>query len=378
MAKNASQTSESISDKIIFDLPATVDVEFSAALRTVLVEASTTSWEFWFGLLEAFNEHEGHSKVSSVYKTEDGFNLGIWVAKQRGDKDGLSSERIKRLDALGFFWDDVWKQNYNAMKSYAEKHGSIHVPYDYVVKEGHKLAQWRASQLRDQSQLSDEKKTLLGQIPEWTWDSFHDVLWESRYIHLQNYIMENGHSCPPATYKNSDGQPVGNWVRIQKRYKQRLSLTQVRKLEEISDWTWYGSKSDDLWQGGLNELKKFEMDFGHVNVQFLFKSEDGYNLGQWISDVRKRYSKGQLSVDRIESLQRFNGWVWNSHDARWMEKYQKIKEFQKREGHCLVPQKWKEDGESLGSWVSSQRAARQSMQPERLEKLDALGFIWNA
>ena len=43
MAKNANQSQRSISDKVIFDIPATVGVEFSSALRTVLVEACTTS-----------------------------------------------------------------------------------------------------------------------------------------------------------------------------------------------------------------------------------------------------------------------------------------------------------------------------------------------
>ena len=75
MAKNASQSRERISGKIIFDIPATVDVEFSSALRTVLVEVCTASWEFWFGLLEQFKEREGNCRVLNVHKEGD-FTLG--------------------------------------------------------------------------------------------------------------------------------------------------------------------------------------------------------------------------------------------------------------------------------------------------------------
>ncbi len=88
MAKNASQSSKSISDKVIFDIPATVDVGFSSALRTVLVEASTASWEFWFGLLEEFKEREGHCRVPKRHKEGD-FNLGSWIGTQRKAKTRL-------------------------------------------------------------------------------------------------------------------------------------------------------------------------------------------------------------------------------------------------------------------------------------------------
>jgi hypothetical protein len=42
------------SDKIVFDLPTTITHQFETALKTKIIESTTASWEFWFGLLESF------------------------------------------------------------------------------------------------------------------------------------------------------------------------------------------------------------------------------------------------------------------------------------------------------------------------------------
>lgn len=376
LAKNASQAHEQISDKIIFDMPLSVDVEFSSALRTILVEASTESWEFWFGLLETFREREGHCLIP-VSHVERGFSLGKWAAHQRSTKLLLDKKRYERLQEIGFVWDNfnaLWEQNYIALKAYAVKNGTIHVPHDYISENGLKLAQWRAIQLRTRDKLPEEKVLLLESIPGWTWSTFFDELWEKRLLQLVKYSEENGHGRPPATYKTDDRQPLGNWVVTQRKYKSRLSDEQISKLEAIPGWTWV--VNEDRWEVGIAELIKFENEFGHVNVPFSFKSQNGHSLGQWVSDLRKKYSRNQLPSDRIETLEKLNGWAWSVFDVRWEEKFQKLKKFRDREGHCKVPQKWKEDGESLGSWVGSQRAARLTMPPERARRLDELGFDW--
>ena len=140
MAKNASQTRESISDKIIFDMPVSVDAEFSSALRTVLVEASTESWEFWFGLLEQFKEAKGHCRVPKKLKLV-GFNLGSWVQNQRSSQDSMSPERKQRLDDIGFVWDsltEAWEEGFSKLLQFKELEGHFRIPKPYCQSQSNK------------------------------------------------------------------------------------------------------------------------------------------------------------------------------------------------------------------------------------------------
>ena len=68
--------------KIVFDLPTSVNEEFAQSLRAHLVEQTTKSWMFWYGLLETFVKEHGHCRVVRDYKTGDGYQLG-WVHNQR-------------------------------------------------------------------------------------------------------------------------------------------------------------------------------------------------------------------------------------------------------------------------------------------------------
>jgi predicted helicase len=59
--------------KVAVELPAHVEKSIGGVLRTHLVERATESWNFWFGLLEAFVEREGHARVALDHVTKSGY-----------------------------------------------------------------------------------------------------------------------------------------------------------------------------------------------------------------------------------------------------------------------------------------------------------------
>lgn len=62
----------------------------------------------------------------------------------------------------------------------------------------------------------------------------------------------------------------------------------------------------------------------------------------------------------------------------WEEMYQRLVLYKQEHGDCLVPNRYKPD-KQLGSWVSTQRrnyCKGKGMSPDRIDRLEALGFVW--
>jgi len=75
------------------------------------------------------------------------------------------------------------------------------------------------------------------------------------------------------------------------------------------------------------------------------------------------------------------------NDAKWESKLELLRQYKKDKGDCLVPVGFKVHGENLGGWVHNQRVAFRKFQEdgqsttitqERIDKLNAVGFVWNS
>ena len=83
-------------DKIIFDLPKEIDVDFASSLTIRLVEATSESWNYWYGELIKFKEKNGNCLVRKYHQEYE--KLYKWIMTQRNYKKSnkLNIKREKK------------------------------------------------------------------------------------------------------------------------------------------------------------------------------------------------------------------------------------------------------------------------------------------
>jgi superfamily II DNA or RNA helicase len=289
--------------KIVIDVPTSVDTNFSSALRTHLVEQTTASWYFWYGLLEEYKKEFGDCEVPSNYKTKDGFRLGGWLISKRQRQNQDLPERKKLLDDLGFIWDpkdQLWKDAFKALVAYKKEFGDCLVPVSYKTKAGLTLGNWARVQRQNQD-LPNERKKLLDDLG-FIWDQI-DQLWKEAFKALVAYKKEFGDCLVPARYKTKNGLGLGTWVSSQ-RSNPILSPERKKLLDDL-DFIW--DPMDRFWKEAFKALIAYKKEFGNCAVPQSYKTKDGLALGTWVANQRKSQ---KLSPERKKQLDDL-GFIWN-------------------------------------------------------------------
>ncbi|WP_163720926.1 DEAD/DEAH box helicase [Mycolicibacterium psychrotolerans] len=344
-------------------------------------------WEEGFNHLLAYVAERGTSRVPFGYRSPDGMRLGQWINMQRNAYAAgtLADDRRERLEHLtGWTWNarlQLWEDGYAALCRYVQQTGSASVPYDGVF-EGFTLGKWVTTQRRAYTagKLSKERQERLLRLPGWVWDAI-DEQWEAGFIHLLKWVESTGSSAKlPRNYLDAtDGYGLGNWVAVQRQFFKRGKLDPARRkrLESVPDWSW--DPKSDAWDLKFDVLAQYVAKHGDSRVPPDCDFQ-GVRLDMWCRSQRAACARGSLSESRRRRLDELPGWVWDAFDAQWESAFESLLAFVEREGTSLVPQSHREDGFSLGGWVTQQRSqrAKGELRAERQGRLEELpGWSWD-
>ena len=335
----------------------------------------SAQWEKGFDALKVFREKEGHCFVGRATVIA-GFKLGHWVNIQRTNKMRLTPDRIKRLEDLGFSWDartDQWEEAFAALEKFGKENGHLNVGKD-IMAGGMKLNSWviRQRQFKNKGKISPLQIKRLNSIG-FSWDPRTES-WERAFTAFVKFHDREKHCIVPDKH-TENGIQLGSWISVQRLIKKKgkLAHERVRRMNNLG-FVW--DVLSEQWEQAFSAAKKFYKREKHWDIPD-DHIEDGVKIGNWVGVQRGARNKGRLSQDRLMRLDAV-GFSWDPRSQKWEMRFKLLEQFQKREGHCRVPQGLKIDKLNLGSWVNHLRMAKKKgkLTPERIMRLDGLSFTW--
>lgn len=330
------------------------------------IENLGSSWDEWFGLLGAFVEREGHSRVLPKYQSEDGYRLGQWVNSQRSNKDSLTVERKSRLETLtGWSWEprkEKWKERFSELLTYKVQHGNVNIATD----PSNELWVWMRKQRQSgkAGTLPEEKLLRLNEIG-FDWDP-RAAQWDEMFNELLSYKEQHGDVNVPDEWST----PLGTWVGKQRASKRSGKLSDDR-LHRLADVGFAWDANESRWEARYGELRAYREKHGDVNIPHDRNSE----LWRWVSTQRIFKKRGKLPTDKIRRLDDID-FIWDFSDFQWELRFNDLLAYRAYHGNVNVSQS---ESTGLGAWANTQRSAKKSggISDERIYRLNELGFIWD-
>ena len=338
-------------------------------------------WEEMAQAWETFCEKQGHGMVPPGWPENP--PLADWVVRQRRDflAGRLTEARITRLNARAFVWDPeekAWQEMWHALAAFHAKEGHCHIPEDTGT-----LARWVHDQRRAGAPrragraLKPQRRAQLDTLG-FVWDP-EEARWEALFVALQNFRTEHNHCIVPAkwpenTPHSADGKSLSRWVTTLRKARAKGTLSDER-VQRLTDLGFVWDAKAVFWEEMFVALTEFRDRHGNCLVPETY--EENSPLAWWVATQRKAYKSGQLEPERISRLNDL-GFFWDPLEAHWYEMFQALLRYREHHGHCLITRDGPKDPK-LETWAATQRQARMrgNLSQVRIERLDALGFLWD-
>jgi hypothetical protein len=197
--------------------------------------------------------------------------------------------------------------------------------------------------------------------------------WGAMVAALTAFKNEHGHCrvpLHPAEYR-----AIGMWL-IDVRRRKRSGLLDSGRIQQLDALGVLWEPRNQKWEEMFAELVAYRAQYGDCNVPAYWSENP--KLASWVQTQRANRRLSTLAQDRLERLDKI-GFVWMRGEEAWESKYSALVEYQRANGHCLVPTQSKDDQASLGHWVRTMRGKKRQgkLSEERIRRLEELGFSWD-
>ncbi|CAG9185999.1 hypothetical protein LMG32289_06201 [Cupriavidus pampae] len=198
--------------------------EISDVLRPVVVDDLSDKWEAGYELARQRAERFGscNAMLDETWPPEDpsGFRLGAWLRMQRDGKTGrlpwLTTERIRRLEAIGMIWelnDARWHAVCDAVIAHMKSHGTPVIPPKAMFELNGTttdLNDWAVKQRRrhKSGKLPSDKVEKLSRAG-FCWDPMNEKF-ERGFVAATAYFQEHGDCNASAAVVMTDSWERGS------------------------------------------------------------------------------------------------------------------------------------------------------------------------
>ncbi len=261
-----------------------------------------------------------------------------------------------------------WQELFTKLRYFWQVYGHCNVPHPW--KEDSILSQWVVNLRQAHTRLPRELRLALDELG---FDFTPTVTWDTFYGQLEAFYKQHGHLHVSGKQREYAG--LQEWILQQRQVKHLLNAEQLRLLDQLG-FSWESPLSkESLWEKQFNELLRFKQQYGHLKVPSTF--QENPSLAKWVS--RQRENEESMPRERKERLDQV-GFLWKKdmdqwEKQAWLQKFEQLKAFALKEGHCKVPA-LVEEYRFLRPWLDRQRRFRHRLTPEQEQSLQSIGFPW--
>ena len=159
-----------------------------------------------------------------------------------------------------------------------------------------------------------------------------------------------------------------------------MTDNQKKRLDSIG-MIW--NPSAEHWEAFYKAAELYFNKNGDLNVPAGYKTADGHSLKEWLRTQRSNKSKGVLSSDRIERLNKIE-MDWLSPAARnWETYFSACEKYYKTFGNLEIGTVYAdENGLYIGRWLKNQRKNKSKLKlngenGNQIKRLESIGMIWD-